>query len=99
MNRWHIYILRCGNGTLYTGIATDVHRRISEHGQGAGKGAKCLRGKGPLELALARAVGTRSLALRVESRIKKLTRAQKEQLIARKSNLNRIIKDVGAVTS
>jgi len=94
MAKWHVYIVRCSNGTLYTGIATDVHRRIAEHGRLDGKGAKYLRGKGPLEVVLARAVGTRSLALRVECQIKKLTKAQKEQIIARKSRLNHIIKNI-----
>lgn len=89
---WHVYIVRCRTGTLYTGIATNVRRRIGEHGQRAGKGAKYLRGKGPLTLVLDRAVGTHSLALRVECRIKKLTKARKEQLVARKSLFNRILK-------
>ena len=94
MAKWYVYMVRCSNGTLYTGIATDVRRRIMEHEQTDGKGAKCLRGKGPFELVLARAIATRSLALRVECQIKKLTKAQKEQIIARKSRLTHIIKAV-----
>ena len=46
---WYVYILRCGDGTLYTGMTDDVQRRLDAHR--AGKGAKYTRGRGPLELA------------------------------------------------
>lgn len=82
MAEWFVYIVRCGDGTLYTGTATDVRRRIAEHARHAGRGAKYLRGRGPLRLVFARAIGGRGLALRVESRIKKLSKARKEALIA-----------------
>jgi putative endonuclease len=72
---WSVYLLRCGDGTLYTGIATDVERRFAEHV--AGKGARYTRGRGPLTLLGARAVGNRSEALREEARIKTLDRARK----------------------
>ncbi len=49
MKRWYLYLVRCGDGTLYTGISTDVGRRLAEHR--AGKGARYLRGRGPLSLA------------------------------------------------
>ena len=64
----------------YTGITTDVSRRFCQHQ--TGKGAKALRGKGELELAFSQAVGERSLALRLEYRIKQLTKRQKERLVA-----------------
>lgn len=78
---WYVYLIRCGDGTLYTGVATDVSRRLEEHRSGDGKGAKYLRGRGPLQLVLEKPVGARGVALSVESRIKKLRREQKEALI------------------
>lgn len=81
MARWSVYIVRCRNGALYTGIATDVRRRIAEHAQSNGKGAKYLRGKGPLRLVFVRAIGTKGSALRVESQLKMLPKAQKEKLV------------------
>lgn len=82
MAQWFVYIVRCGDGTLYTGIATDVRRRIAEHARHDGRGARYLRGRGPLRLMFVRAIGAKGLALRVESRIKKLPKARKEALIA-----------------
>ena len=77
---WYVYILRCGDGTLYTGITDDIPRRLAAHR--AGKGAKYTRGRGPLELVYQEALPDRSSALRREAAIKKLTRAQKERLIS-----------------
>jgi putative endonuclease len=82
MAQWSVYIVRCSDGALYTGIATDVCRRIAQHAQSNGRGAKYLRGKGPLRLVFVRAIGPRALALRLESQIKKLPKVQKEELIA-----------------
>ena len=76
---WHLYILRGGDGTLYTGITTDVARRLEAHRQG--RGAKYTRGRGPLELAYQEECGTHSQALRRELEVKAMPRAQKEQLI------------------
>ncbi len=81
MAPWCVYIVRCRDGSLYTGIATDVRRRIAEHARRDGRGAKYLRGRGPLRLVFVRAIGTRGQALRIESRIKKLPKARKEALI------------------
>ncbi len=82
MARWSIYILRCGDGTLYTGIATDVRRRVAEHALRSNRGAKYLRGRGPLRIVFVRSVRTRGTALRLESRIKKLSKARKEKLVS-----------------
>lgn len=79
---WSLYILRCGDGTLYTGIATDVDRRFEEHLSQGPKSAKYLRGKLPLELVYRREIGTRSDASKEELRIKSLSRKQKLTLIA-----------------
>ena len=75
-----VYILRCGDGTLYTGVTDDVQRRLAAHR--AGKGAKYTRGRGPLELVYTQEQPDKSAALRREFQIKKLTRPQKERLIS-----------------
>lgn len=77
---WFVYILRCGDGTLYTGVTDDVQRRLAAHR--AGKGAKYTRGRGPLELVYTQEQPDKSAALRREFQIKKLTRPQKERLIS-----------------
>jgi len=77
--KWSVYILRCGDGTLYTGIATDPHRRLQEHR--SGKGAKYTRGRGPLELVYTEEYETKSDALKRELGIKAMTREQKLQLL------------------
>lgn len=79
---WFVYIIKCADGSLYTGVATDVDRRFEEHEAGAPKGAKYTRGKGPLELVYQREVGTRSEACKEELRVKSLSKEQKLALIA-----------------
>ena len=76
---WYVYILRCGDGTLYTGVTDDVPRRLAAHR--SGKGAKYTRGRGPLELAYQEQVPDKSAALRREYQIKRLRRQEKEKLI------------------
>ncbi|WP_328284080.1 GIY-YIG nuclease family protein [Pseudoflavonifractor phocaeensis] len=78
---WYVYMLRCGDGTLYTGITDDVERRLAAHR--SGKGAKYTRGRGPLELVYTEEQPDKSAALRREVQIKKLRREQKEALIAK----------------
>ena len=75
---WYLYILRCGDDTLYTGITTDVQRRLADHR--AGKGAKYTRGRAPLELVYEDSCGTHSDALKRELAVKALPRAEKEKL-------------------
>jgi putative endonuclease len=77
---WSVYILRCGDDSLYTGVATDVARRLGEHQSQGPKSAKYVRGRLPLKLVYTRVVGTRSDALKEEWRIKKLSRMKKEAL-------------------
>lgn len=81
---WSVYLLRCADGSLYTGISTDVQRRLLEHSgeAGSGRGAKALRGKQPLTLVFQQEVTDKSSALQLEYRIKQLSRADKERLIA-----------------
>ena len=78
-SNWYLYILRCGDGTLYTGITTDVEKRLETHR--SGKGAKYTRGRYPLELVYREDCGSHSDALKREAAIKKLSREQKETLI------------------
>jgi len=83
---YSLYIVRCADGSLYTGIATDVERRLREHQSGV-RGAKFLRGKGPLRLEFTECLGDRSTALQVEYRVKQLERERKEELIAGQHSL------------
>ena len=81
-NTWKLYILRCADGSLYTGITTDVEKRLEAHR--SGKGAKYTRGRAPLELVYREACGSHSDALKREAAVKKLTRQQKEALMKAK---------------
>src|SRR5690606_3424149 len=81
LNQWFIYLVRSRPGHLYTGITTDVERRLREHAGGSA-GARSLRGKGPLSLAYSAPAGDRSRASRLEAAIKKLDRRAKERLVA-----------------
>ena len=78
---WKLYILRCGDGSLYTGITTDVEARFAQHN--AGKGAKYTRGRGPLELVYSEECGTHSDALKRELAVKALPRVEKLRLFER----------------
>jgi len=78
---WFVYILRCADGSLYTGIATDVTRRLSEHNAGP-KGARYTASRRPVELVYSAACESRSDALMEEWRIKPLARSDKLILIA-----------------
>ncbi len=82
---WYLYLIRCADGSLYTGITTDVQRRLDEHRHN--RGARRLRGRGPLELVYSLPVGDRSRAQRIEHRVKRLRRAAKEALIAGRLSL------------
>jgi putative endonuclease len=77
---WYVYMIRTARGHLYTGISTDVRRRLAEHAQGR-VGARSLRGKGPLALVWQCRVDDRSQASRLEYRIKQLSRHDKERLV------------------
>ena len=82
MSYW-LYILRCGDGSLYTGITTDVARRLAAHQ--SGKGAKYTRGRGPLTLVYQEELPDKPSALRRELAVKALTREEKLVLIQRGS--------------
>ena len=77
--KWYLYILRCGDGSLYTGITTDVNKRLEAHRSGTG--AKYTRGRGPLELVYREECGDHPNALRREAEIKRLPREEELKLI------------------
>lgn len=83
---WYIYILRCADGSLYTGVTDDVQRRLEAHR--AGKGAKYTRGRGPLTLCYQEAAESRGAAQRREYEIKHLKREKKLKLCALFENDN-----------
>lgn len=78
---WCLYIVKCADGSLYTGITLDIARRLEEHQSAKGKGSKYLRGRGPLELVFSCQFESRNMALREEAKLKKWPRRKKEQLI------------------
>lgn len=77
--KWFVYILRCADGTLYTGMTDDVSRRVQVHN--SGKGAKYTRGRRPVEVVYTEACEGYSAALKREAAIKRLTRQEKLCLI------------------
>jgi putative endonuclease len=80
---FQVYILRCGDGTLYTGIARDVDKRFAQHA--SGKGARYTRGRGPLALVYVERAESHGAALRREAEIRRLGRAGKEGLVTAKA--------------
>lgn len=87
-----LYVLRCADDSLYTGIASDLQRRLAEHEAGR-RGAKYLRGKQPLQLEFSCEVGDRATASRLEYRVKRLSRAHKEALIDGRLSLADLLAD------
>jgi len=88
---WHLYLVRTRDGALYTGIATDVERRMDEHRGTGGRGAKYLRGRGPFRLAFRSPIGERGLALQVEHRVKRLSHGGKEAIVAARPDTTRLL--------
>jgi putative endonuclease len=82
---WYLYVIRCRDGSLYTGIAMDVARRLAAHRDG--KGAKYLRGRGPLALVYKSRIGPKGLALKVERRVKALPKVKKELLVDKRLSI------------
>ena len=79
---WTVYILECGDGTLYTGITDDLERRLQAHAEG--RGAKYTRGRGPLKLRYRETVPDKSTALKRECAIKRLRKREKLAIICEK---------------
>ncbi len=78
---WHLYVVRTVDRNLYAGVSTDVARRFAEHASQGRKAAKYLRAHRPARLVFSQAIGTRSLALKVEYRFKQLAKPQKERIV------------------
>lgn len=76
---WFVYIVRCADGSLYTGITTDPDRRVLDHNQG--RGARYTRARRPVALVRIEAAADRAAALRREGEIKRLSAAAKQQLV------------------
>lgn len=84
---WYVYMVRCRDGTLYTGATTDVARRVAAHT--AGKGARYTRSRRPVTLVWSRRAASQSAALKAEHRLKQLSRAEKLALAARRNRKKR----------
>lgn len=94
MSDWFLYMVRVKNGSLYTGITVDVERRFQEHVEGGKKAAKYFRGKGALTLVFRQKVGDRSLAMKAEAAVKKLSKPEKEDLVEGVFKLKTILKEL-----
>jgi putative endonuclease len=94
VNNWFLYLIRCKYERLYTGITTDVERRFEEHKSSNKKGSKYLRGKAPLRLVMKKKIGNKGLALKIEAKVKKLSKVKKELLVEGKIKIRDIKKDI-----
>lgn len=92
---WHVYIVRARDGSLYTGVTTHVARRLAEHAGDGGRGARYLRGRGPLAVVYRRKLGDRGLALRVEWRLKRQRRAEKESIVSGRLSRRALLRRLG----
>ncbi len=81
MSDWYVYIVRCADDSLYTGIARDVEKRLDEHNGNDKLGAWYTRFRRPVNLVYKETMASRSVAARRESEIKRLSRQEKESLI------------------
>ena len=86
-----MYILRCGNGALYTGVTTDVPRRVREHADQGRRCARFTRAFSPVELVYSCRVGAKRLAYRVEYGIKKLPREKKIMVVSENVSLAKLL--------
>ncbi len=94
MSNWYVYMIRCVNKTLYTGITSNVDRRFAEHQSSGPRAARYLKGKGPLQLVFSTETEDRASALRLEQTIKKLSKAQKERLVQRPETMQEVIEKI-----
>jgi putative endonuclease len=84
---WHLYLLRCADGTFYAGVTTDLDRRLAEHNGDRPGGARYTRTRRPVTLARAHPCDGRAQACRLEARLKRLDRAAKQQWAAERQEL------------
>lgn len=95
MPAWLVYLVRTRHGALYAGVTTNLARRLAEHGGTEGRGAKYLRAKGPLALAYQAEMGSRKLTLKVERRIKALSKRRKEEIVASAPDARNLLRLLG----
>ena len=96
VSEWCLYLLRRGDGGLYTGITTDVPRRFAQHR--SGKGARALRGKALVGIGYSQILGSRSLASQVEYAVKRLAKAEKERLVLNAPTRSQLLELLGIQT-
>ena len=77
---WYVYMVRCSDGTLYTGVTNDLQKRIEAHNSGK-DGARYTRSRRPVKLVYSEEAGTKSAAAKLEYKIKKMTREKKMKLV------------------
>ena len=90
MSMWSVYIIRCGDRSLYTGISNDVSKRFAVHQSGNAQSAKYTRHRHPLQLVFTAEIGTKSGASHAEHYIKKLPKRTKELLVAGMTSLSEL---------
>ena len=95
---WFVYMLRCGNAALYTGVTTDVARRVAQHCGRGRSSARYTRAFAPVELVYSCRVGQRTLACRVEHRIKRLSRQKKIEVVSGNFSPRQLLNFLGIET-
>ncbi len=90
MSIWSVYIIRCGDRSLYTGISNDVAKRFAVHQSGNAQSAKYTRHRHPLQLVFTAEIGTKSAASRAEYHIKQLPKRTKELLVSGMTSLSEL---------
>lgn len=93
MPDWYLYIVRCNDGTLYTGITTNIARRFREHRGGGTRRAGYMRGRVPLEVVYSQQLPDRGAASRAEYAVKQLPKTRKEMLAAGSVTLEQIVSE------
>lgn len=89
---WSLYLIRCRDNSLYCGVTKDVGRRFAEHCAGGRRSARYVRGKAPLILVFQQVIGSHSQALKVEYRLKRQSKDNKERLVAGTVSLAKLLK-------
>lgn len=95
MESWSVYIVHCADGSLYTGIATDVARRVEEHNASNLLAARYTRARRPVVLVYQEAVASRSAAGKREYELKQMSREEKEALAAGRKDVTRRVTEEG----
>ena len=91
LSMWSIYMIRCGDNSIYTGISNNVSKRFATHQSGNAKAAKYTRTRHPLKLVFTAEIGDRSAASIAEHQIKKLPKRTKEALVAGRISLFELV--------